>query len=331
MMTTLVPRRRRPRRQGETVVSDTSTNTVVDFQRESRCMTCDSHSHSDSHSTTSTTTGTTIPQLRRAGSSIYSSSVSLASLNDDNNVSDIEIFSAKEELDSIQQLEVVDEDWNQSTHKQPPPPKLLQGSVSSLSNNNTTIGKLSSLDVIFQTVLHQLQGLTDDFYQSGLPWSGPKCRSLFAGGTGALYCLPALACNKNDRLEQVTWILQAVFSILADYVYIHGSSLFHGVDRYYATYNTIVTLWRATRQLHPFVLITAIVPIACFVLANRAKARLELRQWQWYHGWWHISGSFAVATAVYGMYHCNTGEQQEQKHTSQGIHLPWGLCQTVAG
>ncbi|KAG7346001.1 DDE superfamily endonuclease [Nitzschia inconspicua] len=275
-MMTLVPRRRRPRRQqGDKVANsdDTSTNNniVVDFQRESRWMTY--RYDSDSTTSTSTSTSTPIPQLRRAGSSIYSSSVSLASLND--NVSDIEILtvSTKDELGTIPQL-VVDEDWNQSTQQQQLllllPPKLLQGSISS-NTTIATITKCSSLDVIFQTVLHQLQGLTDDFYQSGLPWSGPQCRSLFAGGTGVLYCLPALVCN-NDRLEQGTWILQAVFSILADYVYIHGSSIFHGFDRYYATYNTIVTLWRATRQLHPFVLITAIIPIACFVLANRAKA-----------------------------------------------------------
>jgi hypothetical protein len=245
-----------------------------------------------------------VPRLRRAGSSTYSSFVSLASLDDQ----DDEIL-PKQDLDELRQL-VQDDELVELTTEQ----------TTTTSIGKTTASFCCEHHPLFQTIRHQLQGMTDDFCQSGLPWSGPQCRSPFAGGTGVLYSLPALCCQ-NNPLEQCTWILQAFLSVMADYVCIHDDSLFHGMDRFFATFNTVAMLWRAAWYLHPLMLLLAILPLSCFVQANRAKAAGDLSQWQWYHGWWHITGSVAVAVAVHGIYYCG-GEESDSS-------LPWGVCQTA--
>ena len=189
---------------------------------------------------------------------------------------------------------------------------------------------------VVQTIQHQLQGMTEDFVKSGLPWSGNQCRSFMAGGTGILYCLPAMAIalaawhadheghtgfhaspvsihHNLQYLEQAAWILQAYLSVMADYVHIHHDSVFHGLDRYYASFNTIVTLVRAALVLSTMIMLAlGSPPICCFVLANRAKTMAasdlekdhyyHLQQWHWWHGAWHVTGSIAVAVAVYWMY-----------------------------
>lgn len=240
------------------------------------------------------------PQLRRAGSSTYSSFVSLVSLQENNGSdSDDGSFLPKEQLDSLQyQLEMTD--------------------FSSIASPSTA--SLATKSVIFHTLWHQLQGMAgNDFCQSGLPWSGTEqccCRSVWAGGSGILYALPALTSTINP-LEQCRWILQAVLSVLADYVHINDTSFVHGLDRWYATYNTVRMLWQCAQYLHPCMLLLAIVPISCFVLANGAKKSKELRQWQWYHGGWHVTGSVAVAFAVFATHQCVEGN---------GESLSWGVC-----
>jgi hypothetical protein len=179
-----------------------------------------------------------------------------------------------------------------------------------------------SLNVFFQTANHQLQGMTKNFTKSGLPWHGHECRSLFAGGTGILYCLPALCCH-NNRLEQAMWIVQAMCSVLADYVCVTDDSIIHGADRFYATFNTVSTLWRATQHWNGgmeqrlLLLCTAVLPLSCFVLAHRAKSQGNLLDWQWYHGWWHITGSIAVALTVYVLYHCQNDEDGGKNNHSK--------------
>lgn len=155
-----------------------------------------------------------------------------------------------------------------------------------------------------ETAAFQFNGLTEGFRKSGLPWDGAACRSWMAGGSGVLYCLPALFCG-GDRLEQCAWILQAVLSVMADYSLIDRDSVVHGVDRCYATFNVLATVYRAsaggTLDL-PTVVGAASLPLSCFVMANRAKRRLDLRAWHRWHGAWHLAGAVVVSLIVRVLY-----------------------------
>ena len=77
--------------------------------------------------------------------------------------------------------------------------------------------------------------LTQDFTHPGLPWEppAPECRSILAGGSGCLYALPMLVCPSYG--EKMLWVLQAFFSVWADYFNIHRRSVSHGLDRLMAT------------------------------------------------------------------------------------------------
>jgi hypothetical protein len=149
-----------------------------------------------------------------------------------------------------------------------------------------------------------LKGVTKDFRSNGMPWKGSRCRSLIAGGSGILYALPALVCSSNHPLECVMWIVQAILSVLADYFHIHHDSMWHGVDRFFATFNLIATIVRAGTRLNSRVLPFAILPVGCYVAANRAKTRLDLRAWHWYHFLWHVTSSWLTMLVVYLLYSC---------------------------
>ena len=234
-------------------------------------------------------TTTTTPLLRRAGSSTLSST-SLSSYDDDDydnpddDKTDILINS---DDDLKRPLEGVSSDDRLSSIL------LLSEDQQQLDENN----------VILKTIYHQLKGMSDDFQKSGLPWDGTQCRSTWAGLSGILYCLPIFFCY-NHRMEQIAWIIQAFLSIMADYLHIHHESYWHGIDRFYATYNVLSTIVRASYGLHYTIICTSIIPISCFVLANQAKNQQNLQSWQYYHGWWHLSGSIIVAYVVYLLYTC---------------------------
>jgi hypothetical protein len=215
------------------------------------------------------------PELRRAGSSTLSS-ISLSSLADENST-----------LEGSSLLPWMEELARKSFQK--------QGSLFPWQSFNSMCSN---------TVFFQLKGMTNGFQKSGLPWTGIRCRSLMAGGSGLLYCLPAFVSCTN-RLEQVTWVVQAFLSVMADYVHIHHDSAFHGMDRLFATYNTVRILWRSVILLNSCVLILSILPITFFVLANQAKTQLDLQLWQVYHGCWHLTGSIAVSVVVFLIDNCN--------------------------
>lgn len=163
---------------------------------------------------------------------------------------------------------------------------------------------LSSSYAIGETLRYQIRGMTEGFRKSGLPWNGDQCVSVFAGGTGILYCLPAFACQ-DYHLEQARWILQGLLSVMADYVHISHDSIFHGIDRFYATFNVLWTLWQATQRFNAWMLLTSVLPLLCFVWANRAKEQNNLSHWHLAHGCWHITGSLAVTLVVFLVHHCD--------------------------
>jgi hypothetical protein len=163
-------------------------------------------------------------------------------------------------------------------------------------------------DSIFRSTMNtsvlQLRGLTSDFQKSGLPWEGYQCRSLMAGGSGVLYALPCFI-PAISFVDGSLWILQAILSVLADYLHIHHCSVWHGIDRYFATCNVVGTFYLAAGTLNPcaYVLISP-MPIGCYVFANRAKKQLDLPGWHRWHFAWHVTSSLVVLLVNYLSRHC---------------------------
>jgi len=149
----------------------------------------------------------------------------------------------------------------------------------------------------------QVRGMFKDFRSNGLPWRGNDCRSVISGCSGLLFCLPAFFC-KSNRLEQFNWVLQALLSVMADYVYIGTDSWIHGIDRFFATTNTFAIIARAAFALNSNAITIALIPISAFVLANRAKEQLDLKGWIFYHFLWHVTASVAVTVTVHLLFTC---------------------------
>lgn len=175
------------------------------------------------------------------------------------------------------------------------------------SNNegavSSKISSLSSFCEITKVAKTQARGMTEEFRSSGLPWSGHECRSLIAGGSGVLYCLPALFCNSNP-LEQSIWLTQALISVMADYVYVGGVSWIHGIDRFFATANTLLVIFRAALGLKIITTTIAVIPIYTFILANQSKQIMDLQGWIYLHFLWHLTSSIAVAFTVHLLHTC---------------------------
>jgi hypothetical protein len=147
-----------------------------------------------------------------------------------------------------------------------------------------------------------IRGATTDFRKNGLPWDGPVCRSKWAGLSGIMYLLPALAAFGHP-FDQIMWILQACLSILADYVYICQDSFWHGIDRCFAIFNLFTILGRASIVLHWSVGLLTIIPVSCYVCANRAKTRKDARAWHFWHGMWHVTGGPLACLVIYIIHH----------------------------
>jgi hypothetical protein len=132
------------------------------------------------------------------------------------------------------------------------------------------------------------------------------CR--FSGLSGLMYALPLLSHNRMTVLGKLSWVLQAVLSILADYTYIGHSSPIHGIDRYLATFNcfrVIAVGVDAKLWLH---VVLAPIPLAFHLFARIAKVdmneakdagRMEdfeghKNNWVVMHGWWHVTGALLI-------------------------------------
>ena len=173
--------------------------------------------------------------------------------------------------------------------------------------NEYTLEKKASsslLRVFLNSTSMQIHGMLSDFRKSNMPWEGPQCRSILAGGSGVLLALPAVVCP--NPLEQLVWIVQGVLSFMADYIHIHHDSIWHGIDRYSALSNFIYLGFRSYHRLHWSVLLWSTPCVGCFFGANSAKSNLDLMAWHRWHCAWHISGAILAAMTIHLLYACPT-------------------------
>ena len=104
------------------------------------------------------------------------------------------------------------------------------------------------------TARAHVHNMTTNFGRTCMPW-GPK-RSLFAGGTGALFIVPGIVMyvHDPDAPHAVRYLaafaLQAVLSVMSDYVMTGRHSVWHGMDRWYASGMTVSLFAPPHRSTH---------------------------------------------------------------------------------
>lgn len=174
-----------------------------------------------------------------------------------------------------------------------------------LTHQTTALKAPKAPDNVFATSLRdagkrQIRALTTDLQNNNMPptWTLAEMQAPISGLSGALFALPAL-CTPYPE-EQALWIVQALVSVLADYVYIGGPSPAHGVDRVLASVN-FLRLAFLLGQKTPELFALGLVPAGLFVYAQNMKDEDKPEAWQLAHGLWHVSGA-AVACA--GTYAC---------------------------
>ena len=65
------------------------------------------------------------------------------------------------------------------------------------------------------------------FCSTNLPWKDGSCKHILSGLSGIFYLLPI--CLPNGSLwDNIAWIMQAILSIMADYIYIQQPHFIHG-------------------------------------------------------------------------------------------------------
>ena len=178
---------------------------------------------------------------------------------------------------------------------------------------------------IATVVTTQLKMHTDtiaNFRSPNMPWPGDQCVSKWAGISGLAYSLPALVSPSG--WEQGLWILSAFLSVKADYVHIHEDSIFHGLDRCYATLIMVRGLFLGSMYLEPWNLVLAIVPIMCFIKGRDAKALPEPSSWMFWHTLWHLSGGLLV---LFGTWQMHAVQSNALSRSSTGV--AWAM-QAVA-
>ncbi len=154
----------------------------------------------------------------------------------------------------------------------------------------------------------QLSKMFVDMRYNGIPWHGDECRSIMAGLSGLLYALPALVCP--SPLEKCMWVLQAFFSVWADYIHIHQDHIAHGLDRIFASAMTARMIAVGASRLQPWFVVIAALPLGSFSRAHIAKSNKALDAWKFWHFMWHCTGSLSVLLTAWVV------------HTCEATHIP---------
>lgn len=153
----------------------------------------------------------------------------------------------------------------------------------------------------FASQLHTHCATLKAFRSNGMPWPGRTCTSKMAGLSGIAYALPALV--SRTYFEQALWVLSAFLSIMADYVHIHEDSVYHGLDRVFASFQLLRCLLLGAVHLEPWTtLALAIVPMGCFIKGRDAKQFPEPSAWIFWHTLWHLSGGLLLFYGTHMMH-----------------------------
>jgi len=140
--------------------------------------------------------------------------------------------------------------------------------------------------------------VTGDFYSAGTTF---KTRSLLVGISCFSFLLPALFCGSLPL--SFVWVLQAIFSFMGDFVYFGIPSVFHGIDRVFATTMTLYTVVTALIWFPSDIKI--VVPAltyvsTIFICKSKAATKTgEESNFYKYHATWHFIAGPSAAFAMH--------------------------------
>jgi len=143
-----------------------------------------------------------------------------------------------------------------------------------------------------------------NFRNPNMPWAGERCRSTYAGLSGVAYALPGCFCPIGSW-EPLMWMMTAFLSCQADYFHIHHDSVYHGLDRCFASLVMARCLLICAVHLPTQFFLLAALPLFCFVKGRDAKLLPDPSGWIFWHTCWHVSGGMLVAVGTW-MLHCSS-------------------------
>jgi hypothetical protein len=195
-------------------------------------------------------------------------------------------------------------------------PLLLASSSSRIRRSSSLLSSLSSssssviVSRSWNTWTIHVSRIFTEFQHNGLPWEGPQCRSIQAGCSGIFFSGAAWFISNNNKnnndyrilLLQMAWALQGIISVLADYVYIPYTSIWHGMDRISATLLLLISCSQVLHSLAWWMIFLGIGPVACFVQAAQAKQERNLQKWHVWHCAWHLVASSTTMFLMYLLY-----------------------------
>lgn len=150
-------------------------------------------------------------------------------------------------------------------------------------------------------LLDQIHGVTTSFSTTNFP-NSPIVQQPWSGYTGILYAVPAFLpytnAYKMTPLGRVLWVLQGVFSVLADHTYIGVDSPSHGIDRILATWNFLRLVrvlgdYRGVPYLWTHFLLAG-GSLGSHLLARSRKLGERWEEWVWWHGVWHVTSTAQI-------------------------------------
>jgi len=107
--------------------------------------------------------------------------------------------------------------------------------------------------------------------------------------------LPALVPSTMSRAAKLSWVLQAVLSVLADYVYVGVSHPIQGLDRVFASANIVRCLVVGLNCCQYSNVLYGAVAVGAHIVARHAKLHENWHLWIFCHGWWHILAPLVVS------------------------------------
>ena len=115
-----------------------------------------------------------------------------------------------------------------------------------------------------------------------LPWTD---RSRVIGLSTLLFAVPALARSSMPRWKRAACVAQAIVAFYSDYVYAGRPHISHGVDRWLATVNVVLSAPEAIYRGYFF------IPASCYYLSMKSIQAADKSAYIFWHTLWHIFGA----------------------------------------
>jgi len=87
--------------------------------------------------------------------------------------------------------------------------------------------------------------------------------------------------------------------VSADYFYVNDLHIVHGLDRIFATYNTIRMILLVGSNLPIWTVSFALLPLAMYYNGALAKKTNRVDRWIFFHTLWHLFGGVLCAFFTY--------------------------------